>query len=683
MNVIRLGDCTLEPLGSYLKALSVLRLVSEQADCSVLGWWDRGCFYLETELDEDGLVAFFLERYAPTPILSPWNGGSGFYPKDRKVGIEAITGSTGERFAIYREAIVRARAIPGVGEEKGASAAEEDNRRRAIQLACRNRLPDGCVEWLDAAVGISANEERTFAPILGTGGNEGRLDYTNNLMECLAELLIAPKGKTPVEALLRNALFGSATAGLQPGAVGQYDPGRAGGFNQGQAVETADIASNPWNFVLTLEGAVAWAAGLYRRQGIAFRSFLCSPFTVKSTPVGYGSAAAKDADATRAEIWAPIWDRRATYGELKALLREGRAAVDGRPAQNGLEFAAAVCMLGVDRGIAGFMRYSLLKRRGDSYIALPVGRFEVKDRSESELVRELNGILDTIAWQMKSPSAEFASLRRQVEEGMYNVLLRGGEDALGDLAASVGLLYRRVLLTGREVRIPASLSRSWVSKLSSASGTGAEARIAAALAGMWDPNAPSMLEHLDRANGNFSWTGASVAERMARTLERRALLTEQPGRTRNPLWSAYRARIEDVMLFLEESVDDGWIEDLLFAFTLVNWRKGGSAESKGREDVGVWPVYALLKHLFFAEKVETGEGKKYLMGGLGVLAALTAGDVGQAVRAGARRLQNAGLLPPELQDPGGFDGMRLAAALLIPVPYGTAMQELLIARRER
>ncbi len=683
MNVIRLGGCALEPLGSYLKALSVLRLVSEQTDGLARGWWDRECFCLETELDEAGLVAFFLERYAPTPILSPWNGGSGFYPKDKKAGIDAISGSIEKRFAVYRRAIEISRGIPGVGQEKGDSKADEDKRRRTdIQLACRNRLPDGCVEWLDAAVGISAEDERTFAPILGTGGNEGRLDYTNNLMEYLAELLIAPDGKTPVVGLLRNALFGSATTGLQPGAVGQYDPGRAGGFNQGQGVETADIATNPWNFVLTLEGAVAWAAGLYRRQGVGFRPFMCSPFTVKSTPVGYGSAAAKDGDSARAEVWAPIWERRATYGELKALMREGRAAVDGRPAQNGLEFAEAACMLGVDRGIAGFMRYNLLKRRGDSYIALPVGRFAVKDRSETDLVRELNGILEAIDWQMKSPPAEFESLRRQVEEGMYNVLLRGGEDALEDLAASVGRLHRRILLTGKKVQIAATLSRRWVSELAS---TSAEARIAAALAGMWDRNAPAMVEHLHRANeeGHFSWAGATLAERMARTLERRVLLAEQRGLDRNPLGSAYRARIGDATLFLEGSVDDERIEELLFAFTLVNWRKDDSGERKGWDDVSVWPVYALLKHLFFAEQVEIGEGKKYLMADLGVLAALTAGDVGQAVRSGARRLQDTGVLRADMQDPGGFDGMRLAAALLIPVPYGTAMQNLFRAKQER
>ena len=130
-------------------------------------------------------------------------------------------------------------------------------------------------------------------------------------------------------------------------------------------------------------------------------------------------------------------------------------------------------------------------------------------------------------------------------------------------------------------------------------------------------------------------------------------------------------------------MDDERIEELLFAFTLVNWRKGDSGESKGREDVGVWPVYALLKHLFFAEQVETGEGKKHLMADLRVLAALTAGDVEQAVSIGARRLQNAGLLRAEMQDPGGFDGMRLAAALLIPVPYGTGMRDLFRTRQER
>src|SRR5437762_3365570 len=99
---IRLMGCTPEPLGSYLKAVAILRLVAEQRDPEARGWWDGTCFSLESDLDQEKLVTFFREEYRPTPILAPWNGGSGFYAKGRKTGIEAIVNSTAERFAIYR-----------------------------------------------------------------------------------------------------------------------------------------------------------------------------------------------------------------------------------------------------------------------------------------------------------------------------------------------------------------------------------------------------------------------------------------------------------------------------------------------------------------------------------------------------------------------------------------------------
>ena len=121
-------------------------------------------------------------------------------------------------------------------------------------------------------------------------------------------------------------------------------------------------------------------------------------------------------------------------------------------------------------------------------------------------------------------------------------------------------------------------------------------------------------------------------------------------------------------------MDDERIEDLLFAFTLVDWKKGVPAPRAAHSEVGLWPVYALLKHLFLAEQVETAGEQRHLTGDLGVLSALKAGDVEGAARAASRRLQNAGMTKADIQDAGGFEGMRLAAALLIPVPYGPAMQ---------
>ena len=189
MNKVGFPGCTATPFGSYLKALGVLRLVSDQADSEAKGRWEGEAFTIESSLDEEGIATFFLEKYKPTPILAPWNGASGFYPKDNKDGITAIAGSSDPRFAGYRESIAICREMDEVAAGKGV---DEDERRTATLRHCRNRLPDEAVEWLDAAVGIAADGSRSFAPLLGTGGNEGRLDYTNNFMSRIAALLIEP-----------------------------------------------------------------------------------------------------------------------------------------------------------------------------------------------------------------------------------------------------------------------------------------------------------------------------------------------------------------------------------------------------------------------------------------------------------------------------------------------------------
>ena len=671
MSKTALFGCTAEPLGSYLKALGVWRLVAEQGDAEALGWWERGgWFRLDSKLDAKGLADFFLRKYRPTPILAPWNAGSGFYAKDRKVGIEAIAQSSDARFEVYRRAIEIARAVPEVIAGKRDAKAEEEQRRTTIQLACRNTLPDEAVDWLDATVGISSEGTRFFPPILGTGGNDGRLDYTNNFMEHVANLLLREGSDS--QMLLGNALFGDPAAGLEPSAVGQYDPGRAGGFNQGQEVETKDVPMNPWNFVLTLEGAVAWAAGVYRRQGMRYRSFLCSPFTVRATPVGYGSAASDDGAVSRAEVWAPLWDRPAGYREVRTLLREGRASIDGKPARNGLEFAQAASMLGIDRGISGFVRYSLLMRRGKSYIALPAGRFTVSaEPQEADLIRELSALLGEADWRLKDAPPWYGGARRQIDESMYECLLRAGVDGLRDAAAATGRWMRLILTSGRSWFPANPLSARWVAAL----GDTVEGRIAAALSGMWQLRVGSFRDHLDRTSHRFSWAGRDLPERMTATLERRVLTAEAEGVRRNPFGSRRLARVADAIRFLEGSVDDELIEDLLFALTLVDWKQVPFSGARSGGQVGIWPVYALLKHLFLTSPISSGDEERFIAADLNVVAALRAGDIQRATRIATSRLENAGLAPPNAVFDGGFDSMRLAAALLIPTPYGAALRK--------
>lgn len=123
---LRLDGCTPEPLMGYLKALGVLRLLSEQRpDANVRGWWKGEAFCLpRPEFNEEAITSFFLKSYSPAPLLAPWNSGSGFYVKadldrffdsegktvvfksrDVVSTIEAVENSGTERLRRYREEI--------------------------------------------------------------------------------------------------------------------------------------------------------------------------------------------------------------------------------------------------------------------------------------------------------------------------------------------------------------------------------------------------------------------------------------------------------------------------------------------------------------------------------------------------------------------------------------------------
>jgi CRISPR-associated protein Csx17 len=102
---ISLPGCRTEPLAGYLKGLAVLRLVAQQKDADAKGWWADDSFSIDCSLDRESLIDFFIREYSPTPVLAPWNGGSGFYDKDSREGIEFILRSDNPRLADYRNAI--------------------------------------------------------------------------------------------------------------------------------------------------------------------------------------------------------------------------------------------------------------------------------------------------------------------------------------------------------------------------------------------------------------------------------------------------------------------------------------------------------------------------------------------------------------------------------------------------
>lgn len=147
-NTLILTGCAPVPLAHYLKALGILRLVAEQKDPNAKGCWQGDTFVLHSAFDETALLNFFLHDYRPTPIIAPWNGGSGFYPKDNQDAIEVIAAGNHARFTEYRLAIHGARAtLASLGMEQNI----DKEQKNSLLDACRSRLSDEVIGWLDAA----------------------------------------------------------------------------------------------------------------------------------------------------------------------------------------------------------------------------------------------------------------------------------------------------------------------------------------------------------------------------------------------------------------------------------------------------------------------------------------------------------------------------------------------------
>src|ERR1019366_467420 len=95
----------------------------------------------------------------------------------------------------------------------------------------RSELPDEVVAWMDAAM-VLQEDKQNFAPLLGTGGNDGRLDFTQNFMQRIVSLGLhkTEPANSNSCSLIENSLY-ATPATLNWGSVGQFAPGRAGGPN--------------------------------------------------------------------------------------------------------------------------------------------------------------------------------------------------------------------------------------------------------------------------------------------------------------------------------------------------------------------------------------------------------------------------------------------------------------------
>lgn len=691
---IVLEGCTPTPLAGYLKALGVLRLLGEQKpEWAVRGAWREDRFVLkspaftgDTQKDRQRLQSFFLDEYRPTPIVAPWNGGSGFYPNDNKSGIDALHKSLTVRFAAYREVISFSRDAVS---HAGLKESPKNEAKSAFLTAVRATGPESLLNWMDAAV-LMAGDEPRYPPLLGTGGNDGRLDFTNNFMQRLNDLFDASTGEctTAASSWFSSALFGESSSGMVNAAIGQFNPGGAGGPNAGAGYE-ADSLINTWDFVLMLEGALLFSAAATRRLEAAEPGMLAYPFTVRSVGAGNGSMSGSDEGQARAEIWLPLWSGFSSATEIKSLFTEGRATLGRRSVRDGLGFVRAVAALGVDRGISAFQRYGFLMRSGKAYLATPLTRVSVSANPEADLIEQLESghFLDRLrqfARKDEAP-ARIRSHVRQLEDALFELAQRSEPRTLQNVIIHVGALS---LLLGKSrkgweaVPMPVpTLTEAWVMKADDGSP---EFRMAAALAGIYGAGLamrPFLAPVKQEKHGGWSWDAESrlavwgegdLASNLGRVIDRRRLEALRHSDNTTPF--QFRAGVSsgDVAAWLDGRVDEARLAGLLVG--LVHVRIPEHLASRGEKAV-LPAAYSVLKPFFVPEGLLAHfdllppDRTLTLPGEL--VTRLQAGDVQKAVEIAWRRLHAVGypLLPYPNKPPSAhkLNGPRLLAALAVPL----------------
>jgi len=662
MTTVLLAGCQSTPLASYLKAVGVLRLVAEQTDPDARGRWTPVGFEIDSSLDPDALVEFLTREYVPTPIVAPWNGGSGFFSGDKQSGIKPIETSSDARFAPYREVIAACRAAL---DATGLDTAPEEEAKAVFLAQLRATLPDVALPWMDAAV-VLTDGRPSFPPLLATGGNDGRLEFSNNQMQRLAELLLKPAPR--IRRLARASLFGNISPDLERAKIGQFSPMAAGGANAGAGFGRGSLI-NPWDYVLLIEGSLLFAAAATRRDEVAARGTMSFPFSVRASAAGYGTAATNDPSSSHNEMWLPLWDHFAAPIALRRLFGEGRAKVGRRAARSAVDFARAACSLGVDRGITSFERVGFHKRNGKSYFAIPLGPWPVTRRRNVGLLDPIDSWLLSVrrAADAKHVPGSLVRAAARLDDAVLEICRRDSVASVADLVVALGeieAVASRSPKAREALRRPIPpLAPTW---LESADDRSVELRLAAALA------ASGVRRHLAAVNParptqwdvdtvEQVWGSCDLVRNLGEVLQRRDHAADRGVTYPQPRTFAALA---DVAAVVRGDVDDARLEHLLRGLCLLDSSVAWPALAPAAERAVPPAAFAMLRCALDARSADTG--RPILTPGLTHRA--LAGDLWGATRIAERRLRGTGTplrCGPQIAPAG--EARRIAAALAFPL----------------
>ncbi|MFT5407694.1 MAG: CRISPR-associated protein Csx17, partial [Verrucomicrobiales bacterium] len=615
----------------------------------------------------DEIEQFFLSAYSPSPFMSPWNRGSGFFPKpSAQKALVALEESKASRFGNYRHAIKKAKAILGDRINKKPT----DPEREEIRLTCKKLLSGELGGWMDAVFMLEPDlvggQRAVFPSMLGSGGNDGNLEFANNFMQRVGELFDtgdADGGSfASTRYLLRGALHGTPTCNLNRGSIGQFSPGGVGSRPNGTAGFKGDALHNPWDFLLMLEGATLFASSTTRSYDVSNFTGSSVPFAFRSTAAG-GASITFDEKRDGGEQWMPLWRNPASLVEVRSLLREGRGRVGTKTARSATEFARSVARLGVSRGIVEFERFGYLTRHGKSNIATPLGRWKVAAQPHQNLLDEVAPWVDrlsTMGADKRAPeSIRVAS--RNAQESLLRCCQQGqsGENWRRLAAAISDALLQHIpsvkFVLGKKARPLPSISPEWLQLMDDGS---TEFHLASALASQhsmesfWLPVAgrpqqPFFLQRDDAFKDQqrrLVAKGINLVDDLVGIVNRRRTLVSQEIEDDRIIQPHGVRDLDTIAQFLRGDTEDDKILRLIPFLSAVRWKDVPRPIHRPDFSAAIPSNFAVIRLATIGRVRIEGHDMKVRMDSE-TLRRLASGDLRGASQIAIRRLKASGLYP--------------------------------------
>jgi CRISPR-associated protein Csx17 len=316
--VVAVPGLRLVSLGNYMASLGLLRILARSGWPRVRAAWNNGTFQIvggPTCLDN------ILDGVCKMASSKAWSAYDRSWGEAQKQGTKKKSGAP---LAIWQ-----------------ASAPEQD-----LELFSAHAVPAARV---------------SFNPLLGSGGNAGKRDFSDGWSRAVQALASDQNSKNGVpdaagkRAELKALLLGDSLTWMVEklnAACWFSDTNKL--YNSGQR-PFREGAASPWAMALACEGLPFFAGGPSRRLGSRARAVGAFPFVTGPAAPGRAGEAGRDLG----DVWAPIRERPMSVPEVQTLFQRGRAELGGRGVITPTAFAAAIMRRGIDAGITEFRRFVL------------------------------------------------------------------------------------------------------------------------------------------------------------------------------------------------------------------------------------------------------------------------------------------------------------------------------------